>query len=507
MYQPCALFKKTDIHNGSFVSFKALFFPHHHFTIMPEIQKNTGKISLIFSVIKKSLKGEEIDYTTGSIKLSVILLAIPMMLEMMMESVFALVDLYFVGHLEHSSLAIQTVGLTESVLTIIYSLAIGISMSATAVVARRIGEKDPVAAAKAGMQAIVLALGINTIISFFGVYYAEEILKLMGASAEAANHGKAFMQIMMGGSLVIMLLFLINGIFRGAGNAAIAMKSLWIANISNIILCPILINGLGPIPAFGLTGAAIATTIGRGIGVIYQLYHLLNGKNMLKIVWAYFKPDFVQIKALVAIASPAVLQFVIASCSWIFLAQLVATTGGDEGSAGYQTAMRLMMFFMLPAWGLSNAAATLVGQNLGANEVQRAEDAVIKTAKYNMIYMGFVMLISLIFAKYLAAFFTNDPQVQIVAVEAVRIVSLGYVFYGLGMVMINAFNGAGDTWTPTKINIAGFWLFQIPLAYVLAKQFEMGPTGVFIAIPVAETAITIAGYILFKRGKWKTIKV
>ena len=474
---------------------------------MSQIQHKPNLFSTIFSVIKKSLKGEEIDYTTGSIRLSVILLAIPMMLEMAMESVFALVDLYFVGHLENSSFAIQTVGLTESVLTIIYSLAIGISMAATAVVARRIGEKDPVAAAKAGMQAILIAIAVTAVISFFGVYYGTEILLLMGSSVEAAEHGTPFIRIMMGGSIVIMLLFLINGIFRGAGNAAIAMKSLWIANISNIILCPILINGFGPIPALGLTGAAIATTTGRSIGVLYQLYHLFNGKNLLKITVAYLKPNWEQIKALVSIASPAVMQFVIASCSWIFLAQLVATTGGDNGSAGYQTAMRLMMFFLLPAWGLSNAAATLVGQNLGANEVQRAEDAVLKTAKYNVIYMGIVMLVSLLGAEVLVAFFTNDPEVQVYAVKAVRIIATGYIFYGIGMVMINAFNGAGDTRTPTWINLVGFWLFQIPFAYFLAKYLEMGPTGVFIAIPVAETAITIAGFILFKRGKWKKVKV
>ena len=439
---------------------------------MTQSAPSRGKLSIILSVIKKSLKGEEVDYTTGSIRLSVILLAIPMMLEMMMESVFALVDLYFVGHLEESSFAIQTVGLTESVLTIIYSLAIGISMAATAVVARRIGEKDPIAAAKAGMQAIGIAVALNTVISFFGVYYGTEILMLMGASKEAALHGTPFIQIMMGGSIVIMLLFLINGIFRGAGNAAIAMKSLWIANISNIILCPIFINGLGPVPAFGLTGAAIATTIGRSIGVAYQLFHLFNGKNMLKITLAYLKPNFELIKSIVKIASPAVLQFVIASCSWIFLAQLVATTGGDNGSAGYQTAMRLMMFFLLPAWGLSNAAATLVGQNLGAKEIKRAEESVLKTAKYNVIYMGSVMVISLLGAELLVAFFTDDPEVRVYAVRAVRIISLGYVFYGIGMVMINAFNGAGDTWTPTKVNVIGFWLFQIPFAYLLAAVFD-----------------------------------
>ncbi|RZJ67813.1 MAG: MATE family efflux transporter [Flavobacterium sp.] len=470
-------------------------------------QTFTGRISALFSIIKRSIKGEEADFTTVSIRLSVILLAIPMMLEMMMESVFALVDLYFVGHLEHSSFAIQAVGLTESVLTIIYSLAIGISMAATAVVARRVGEKNPEAAAKAGMQAILIAFGINVVISITGVIFATDILMLMGASKAAALYGTPFIRIMMGGSIVIMLLFLINGVFRGAGNAAIAMKSLWIANICNIILCPIFINGFGPIPAFGLTGAAIATTLGRSIGVIYQVWHLFNGKGLLKITISHFIPDWEQIKALVKIATPAVGQFVIASCSWIFLAQLVATTGGDVGSAGYQTSLRLMMFFMLPAWGLSNAAATLVGQNLGANQVERAEKSVLVTARFNAIYMGIVMCISLLCAEWLAGIFSNDPAVREIGVKAVRIMACGYIFYGIGMVMINAFNGAGDTKTPTWVNLFGFWFFQIPLGYVLAKYFDLGPVGVFVAIPVSETAIAIAGLILFKRGRWKTVKV
>ncbi len=453
------------------------------------------------------MRGEEIDFTVGSIRSSVILLAIPMMLEMIMESVFALVDLYFVGHLHNSSYAIQTVGLTESVLAIVYSLAIGISMAATAVVARRIGEKDPAAASKAGVQAVLIAVFINTLLSIAGFILASDILLWMGASQEVATQGTPFMQIMMGSSVFIMLLFLLNGIFRGAGNAAIAMKSLWVANIINIILCPVFINGFGPIPAFGLTGAAIATTLGRGAGVCYQVYFLLGCKSSLSIKLPYFIPDWQQIRALVKIAAPAVLQFVIASCSWIFLAQLVAVTGGDHGSAGYQTALRLMMFFMLPAWGLSNAAATLVGQNLGAKQLQRAEQSVIKTAKYNVSFMLLVTILSLGGANFFVSFFTNDTQIQAIAARAIYIMSTGYIFYGIGMVLMNAFNGAGDTWTPTRINFFGFWLFQIPLAYLLAKYFEMGPDGVFISIPVAETAITIAGLVLFKKGDWKKIKV
>lgn len=475
---------------------------------MTEATPSKNTFSRILTTLKTAIKGDEsFDYTKGSIKKAVILLAIPMVLEMMMESVFALVDLYFVGHLEHSSFAIQTVGLTESVITIIYSLAIGISMAATAVVARRIGEKDPVAAAKAGMQAIIIAFVINTIISVFGFIYAKDILLLMGASPEAADYGVNFTRIMMGGSLCIMLLFLINGIFRGAGNAAIAMRSLWLANICNIILCPILINGLGPVPAFGLIGAAMATTIGRSIGVLYQAYHLFNGRGILKIIPSYFIPDFEQIKHIAKIAAPGVLQFVIASCSWIFLAQLVATTGGDHGSAGYQTALRIMMFFILPAWGLSNAAATLVGQNLGAKQIERAEKSVYTTAKYNTLFMATIMVITLLFARYIISFFTNDSIVQNIAVEALQTMSLGYVFYGIGMVLINTFNGAGDTWTPTWVNFFGFWLFQIPLAYILAKHFKMGPTGVFMAVPIAETAITLASIVLYKKGKWKKIQV
>lgn len=469
--------------------------------------QNPDAFSRFFSLLKQSLRGGNIDFTKGSIRRAVLLLAIPMMLEMMMESVFALVDLYFVGHLENSSFAVQTVGLTESVLAVIYSIAIGMSMAATAVVARRIGEKDPVAAAKAGMQAIVIAISLNLIIAVLGVVYATDILILMGSSRESAEFGTNFTRIMMGGSFVIMLLFLFNGIFRGAGNAAIAMKSLWIANICNIILCPILINGFGPVPAYGLTGAAIATTIGRGIGVLYQLYNLFNGKGMLKVVLSYFIPDMEQIKALLKIAAPGILQFVIASCSWIFLAKLVAETGGDEGSAGYQSALRIMMFFLLPAWGLSGAAATLVGQNLGAKDVDRAQRSVFVTAKFNVIYMAAIMIITLLAADWLMGFFTNNAHVHTIAVEAIMILSAGYIFYGVGMVLINAFNGSGDTKTPTWINFFGFWVLQIPLAYLLAKYFAMGPTGVFLAIPIAETVMTVASVILFRKGKWKRIEV
>jgi putative MATE family efflux protein len=474
---------------------------------MTNTTNNSRSLTGVIQLIKQAIKGEEADYTTGSIRKAVILLAIPMMLEMAMESVFAVVDLYFVGHLEESGFAIQAVGLTESVLTIIYSIAIGMSMAATAMVARRIGEKDPEKAAQSAGQVIMISCSVAILLSIVGMIYAKELLLLLGASEEGAAYGETFTRIMMGSSVIVMLLFLINGIFRGAGNAAIAMKSLWIANIINIILCPILINGLGPIPAYGLTGAALATTIGRGSGVLYQLYHLYKGSGQLKMKLKHFVANSEIIKSLVKIATPGIFQFVIASCSWIFLAKIVAETGGENGSAGYQTALRLMMFFMLPAWGLSGAASTLIGQNMGANRIDRAEASVMTTVKYNVIFMIAVSVIFFFLGDWLVSLFSEHEEIRSVAKHALHIMAIGFVFYGVGMVMINAFNGAGDTWTPTWINLCCFWLLQIPLAYFLSLYLEMGPEGVFISIPVAETAVTIASFILFKRGKWKTIKV
>ncbi|MCW3089674.1 MAG: multidrug transporter MatE [Ferruginibacter sp.] len=472
---------------------------------MSTYQLTTNRIASIFALIRQSLNGEQQDYTTGSIRKAVILLAIPMVLEMCMESVFAVVDIYFVSHLgKHAT---STVGLTESVITIVYSLAVGISMAATAMVARRIGEKNEKAASKAGMQAIFISLAITLVISIPGFIYSDDILRLMGAEEDAIATGVGYTRILMGGSMVIMLLFLINGIFRGAGDAMMAMKSLWLANICNIILCPLFIRGWGPVPSFGVVGAAMATTIGRGIGVCYQLYYLFNGKRLIQFTLKHLVPDWKIIRSVIDIAWPATLQFLIGSGSWIVLASLVVTTGHSDASAGYQIAIRLIMFFLLPAWGMSNAAATLVGQNLGALQPQRAEESVIKTAKYNIIFMGLVSIILIAFAPYFISFFTRETAVANYAVLAVRIVSAGYIFYGVGMVMANAFNGAGDTRTPTIINLFGFWLFQIPLAWLLAKTLGVGPVGVFIAIPVAETAISIAAYILFKGGKWKLKKV
>jgi putative MATE family efflux protein len=455
----------------------------------------------IFSFIKQAIKGGEgQDYTQGSIRRNVLLLAIPMVLEMIMESIFALVDIFFVGRLAHGEQAVSTVVLTESVLTILYSAAIALSMGATAVVARRVGEKNIEGASKSAAQAINLGLILTVLISISGVLFASDILYLMGGSREVIAIGSSYTRIMFGGSIVIMMLFLINGVFRGAGNATIAMWSLWIANGCNIILCPLFIY------FFGLPGAAMATTIGRGIGVCYQLYHLFRGKGLLRIKRVHFDIDWSIFKTLFNLSWVVFVQFFIASASWVFMSRLL-TRFGEEAVAGYGVAIRVLMFFLLPAWGMSNAAATLVGQNLGAQQPQRAEQSVWKTAKYNAIFMACVTLLFLVASEQIIRFMNpNEPVIKI-ATQALRIVSLGYIFYGVGMVVTNAFNGAGDTKTPTIINFFGFWVFQIPLAYLLAVTFQKGPMGVFLAIVIAETVISIAGVIIFRMGRWKKVKV
>ncbi len=465
---------------------------------MPTLAR-TNTIAKTFSFIKLSLNGEQQDYTQGSISKAVFLLAIPMILELSLESVFAVVDMFFVSKLGQN--AIATVGLTESVITIVYSIAIGLSTAATAIVARRIGEKNSEDAAHAGAQSLIVALIATLVLSIAGAVYAGDILTFMGASKEVVAEGTTFTRIMFGGSMAIILLFLINGIFRGAGDAAMAMKSLWIASIINIILCPVLIH------YYGLKGAAIATVIGRSSGVLYQCYHLFKGSGILKFYKHHFRFDAAIIKSIVNIGWPATFQFIIASGSWIVLARLVAETGGTTASAGYQIAIRNVVFFILPAWGLSNAAATLVGQNLGAKQMERAEQSVMLTAKYNAIFMSFVMLLFLFFAHPIIRIFTKDESVVKFGVLSLQIIGSAYVFYGIGMVMTQALNGAGDTKTPTIINFVGFWLFQIPLAYFLAKGLDLKSTGAFIAIPVAETVIALIAWYYFKKGKWKEVKV
>ncbi len=465
-----------------------------------------GKFARYYRVISSAIRGDEQDFTTIDLRKAVILLAIPMMLELALESVFAVVDIYFVNRIGVH--AVSIVGLTESVITIVYSVGIGLSAAATAMVARRVGEKNNEAAAHAGAQSIILALLASLVLGVPGFIFADDILRLMGAEPAAIAEGLDYARIMLAGNAVIILLFLINGIFRGAGNASIAMKSLWIGNIFNILLDPLLIFGIGFFPEFGVKGAAIATTTGRTIGVLYQVYHLWRSSGALKMKLHHFRPDVKVIKGLLGIASPATFQFIIASASWIFLASMVAEYG-SAASAGYQTAIRLVVFFILPAWGMSNAVATLVGQNLGAKLPERAEESVKITARYNAIFMAIVTVVFIFFTYTLVAIFITPAQVEQIkyAVLSLQLLSSGYIFYGLGMVITQAFNGAGDTRTPTWVYFFGFWIFQVPFAYLLHKYTAMGISGILVAVPVAETLMSITVFILFRRGKWKSIEV
>lgn len=472
---------------------------------MSQVVTNRNKFARIGAILRQSLRGGERDYTEGSIREAIVLLAIPMILELSLESVFAVVDMYFVGELGKN--AIQTVGLTESVISLVYAVAIGLSTAATAMVARRVGEKNREAASRAGAQAIIVSGIATLVISLLGIVFAADVLRLMGATPEVVAEGKGFTRIMLGGSVVIVMLFLINGIFRGAGNAAMAMQSLWIASILNIILCPLLIKGIGPFPKLGLEGAAIATTLSRGVGVLYQCWHLWRGQDNLRISRKHFIPDFKLLRSISQLAWPATFQFVLASGSWVVLAWLVAHTGGTEASAGYQVAIRNVVFFILPAWGLSNAAATLVGQNLGAGKPERAATSVMLTARYNAVFMALVTILFVFFSRPIISIFSDEAVVVDIGSQALMIIGTGYIFYGIGMVMVQALNGAGDTRTPTIINFFGFWLLQIPLAMLLALYFGWGQLGVFIAIPVAETAIAITAFIIFRRGKWKQVKL
>lgn len=457
-----------------------------------------------FQLLSDALKGKESNILSGNLDKAIFLLAVPMIFEMAMESLFAVVDAYFVSKISVD--AVATVGLTESCLTIVYSLAWGLSMGITALVARRIGEKDVKGATDSARQAIYLGLALSVLISFIGLFYSEELLRLMGATPSIVATGSGYTKWMVGGNVVIMLLFLINGIFRGAGDATIAMRSLWVANGINIVLDPLLIFGYGPFPKLGVEGAAVSTCIGRGCGVFYQFYHLFYGKGIIKLNFAKATLDFPLIKKLINLSAGGTGQFIIASASWIFLMQIMSRFG-SEALAGYTLAIRVIVFTILPAWGMANAAATLVGQNLGAQQPERAEQSVWRTGFFNMIFMGCVMILFLIFSESLICFFTNEQSVIDYGKKCLSIVSLGYVFYGYGMIVAQAFNGAGDTRTPTILNFFAFWTFQIPMAYLLAITFHQGPTGLFIAIVSAESLLTVAGIIIFRKGKWKKVKV
>jgi putative MATE family efflux protein len=458
----------------------------------------------LWKSLVEAIRGSHQDYTTGSLNRAIFLLAVPMVLEMVLESLFAVVDVFWVGRLGAN--AIATVGLTESMLNLVFAVGMGLSLSTTAMVARRVGEKDPEGAAVAAVQAIVLGLIVSLLIGLPCIVLAPRLLQWMGASPEIVSVGSGYTRIALGGSCAVLLLFLNNAIFRGAGDAAIAMRLLWVSNIINLILDPCLIFGLGPFPRLGVTGAALATFSGRSIGVIYQFYRLLKGTERIHVLARQIRVNFGVLWRLLRVSLTGILQFAIAHTSWIGLVRIVSIFGA-AALAGYTIAIRIVIFVILPSWGLSNAAATLVGQNLGAGRPDRAETSVWRTGLYNMIFLGAVGIFFVLFANPVVGLFTHDPNVVPLAASCLRIVSYGNIGYAYGMVMLQAFNGAGDTITPTIVNLFGFWLLEIPLAYGLAIPLHMRSNGVFLAIVIAEGAIAAASAILFRRGKWKQQKI
>ena len=454
----------------------------------------------IWSSIREALRGSHQDFTSGSLNRAILLLAIPMILEMVLESLFAVVDVFWVGRLGAD--AVATVGLTESLLSLVFAIGLGLSLSTTAMVARRIGEKDPAAAAVAGVQAITLGLTVAVLVGAPCVFCAPQLLRLMGASPEIIRVGSGYARIALGGGGVIVMLFLNNAIFRGAGDAAIAMRLLWVSNVINLVLDPCLIFGWGPFPKLGVTGAALATFTGRSIGVLYQFYRLLRGTERIRVLRNQVKVNFQVLLRLLRVSLTGILQFAIAHTSWIGLVRIVSIFG-SAALAGYTIAIRVLIFVILPSWGLSNAAATLVGQNLGAKQPERAQTSVWRTGFYNMLFLGFIGVIFLLFATPIVRLFSNDPVVVPRAATCLRILSYGNIGYAYGMVMLQAFNGAGDTVTPTYVHFFGFWILEIPLAYFLAITAHLGANGVYISIVIAEGAIAAAGILLFRRGRWK----
>ncbi len=457
-----------------------------------------------WATIKLALTGKELEFTSGPISRAILLLAIPMVLEMVMESVFALTDAFFVSRLGTD--AVATVGLTEAMISILFAVAIGSGMATTAMVARRIGEGDRRGASIASAQSILLGLILTAVVALPGVLFAQDLLRLMGGTPELVATGHAYTRVLFGGSATIMLLFLLNAVFRGAGDAAIAMRVLWIANGVNIVLDPCLIFGLGPFPELGVTGAAVATTIGRGTGVIVQIWVLLRGNSRICVRWPDFAPRPRILLRLFRLSVGGILQILIGTTSWVILVAIIGRFG-SAAVAGYTLAIRLIIFTILPSWGLANAAATLVGQNLGADQPERAETSVWRAGVYNMVFLLGVAVLFIAGAAPLIRIFSVEPEVVRYGVACLRWVSIGYPFYAWGMVMEQAFNGAGDTYTPTVINLFCYWIFQLPFAYLLAHFWGLGPTGVFIAITVAESLIAVLAMLVFRRGRWKLREV
>lgn len=460
---------------------------------------NPGAPASLWQSVKEALRGSHQDYTTGSLNRSILLLAIPMVLEMVLESLFAVVDVFWVSRLGAD--AIATVGLTESVLTLVFAVGLGLGMSTTAMVARRIGEKDREGAAISAVQAVFLGLIVSIALGLPFFVFAPRLLALMGASPSIIASGANYTRIALGGSGVVLMLFLNNAIFRGTGDAAIAMRLLWVSNILNLILDPCLIFGLGPFPKLGVTGAALATFTGRGIGVLYQFYRLGKGTERLQILSRHLRLNSSVLWRLIRVSLSGILQFLIGQASWIGLVRIVSLFGAPA-LAAYTISIRIVIFAILPSWGLSNAAATLVGQNLGAGHLERARNAVWRTGLWNMAFLGSVGVVFIVFAPSIIGLFTQDPAVAPVAVNCLRIFSCGNIAFAYGMVLLQAFNGAGDTVTPTYVNLFGFWALEIPLAWWLAMHTRMHINGVFISVVVAQSVIVLISLVLFRQGRW-----
>jgi putative MATE family efflux protein len=451
--------------------------------------------------IREAIRGSSLDYTTAPIGRCIVMLAVPMVMEMAMESIFVVADVFWVAHLGAN--AVATVGLTESMLTLIYSMAMGLSIGAMALVARRIGEGDAEGAARAGVQAIVLGVLASLLIGLFGGWNASHLLRLMGASDDVVATGSAYTRVMMGGNATIVLLFLINAVFRGAGDAAIAMRVLWIGNAINIVLGPCLIFGPGPFPALGVTGAAIATNIGRGTAVLIQLLTLTRWGTRVRVARRHLGFDPPAMRSVLRLSASGTVQILIATASYVALVRILSQFG-SAALAGYTIGIRLIIFALLPSFGISNAAATMVGQNLGARKPDRAESAVWTAAFYNLLFLGAVGVIFLAGASVIVSFFTTDAIVAAYAVSCLRIVSLGFVFYAYGMVLTQSFNGAGDTWTPTLINLLVFWVIELPLAWVLSHAGGLEAAGVFVALAACYSLLAVVSAVVFRQGRWKT---
>jgi putative MATE family efflux protein len=459
-----------------------------------------GRAGRGLRLFRDAVRGRGGSPTEGPVHRAILMLAVPMVLEMAMESVFAVVDIFFVSRLGSDAMA--AVGFAESLSTVIYTVAIGLSIGVTAVVARRVGEGDREAASDAAFQALVLGLAISVVLAGVGVWQAPALLRLLGASDSVIEIGTGYTRWLFGGSAPLLLLFLLNAAFRGAGDAAVAMRVLWLANGLNILLDPLLIFGWGPVPALGVTGAGIATVIGRGTGVVLQLVILFGGAGVLKLGVHNLRVSLAVVLRLIRLSGTGMLQVFISTASWIVLVRLVAGFG-SEAVAGYTIAIRIVLFALMPAWGLGNAAATMVGQGLGAGKPERAENAVWIAARMNLAFLGSIGLLFLVAAPLIVSVFGNDPLTTSYAVSCLRIISAGFFFYAYGMVLSQSFNGAGDTWTPTWLNLVCFWLLELPLAWLLAYPLGWGAAGTFVAVSVAFSTMAVASAILFRRGRWK----